>query len=261
MIVNLWRFRGFIFKSAAADLRFRYAGSAMGIFWHVLNPLAQIVIYTLVFSQVMLVRVPGLTSGTAFALYLCSGLLPWLAFSECIVRGANAFLENASYLRKLPIPEQVFVARNALAATLGLGISMTLLLVVNLVIGGTFSVTWLGLPLVLILLQGFGFGVGLVCSTLNVFFRDLGQMLGIGLHLWMWCTPIVYLQEILPLRLQNLLGYNPAYPFIDALHRTTVYGQWPDGSQWAGMTLWAFGTPILGYLVLRRLRPELRDML
>ena len=118
---------GSIARNALSDVRHRYAGSAIGVAWNVLNPLAQILIYSLVFSHLMASRVPGTGSGAAFALYLCAGLLPWAAFSDCVLRGANAFIENAQYLKKLPIPEQVFVAQNAAAATLFLGISMALL--------------------------------------------------------------------------------------------------------------------------------------
>ena len=139
MIVNLWHYRRFIARNALSDVRHRYAGSAMGVAWNVLNPLAQILIYSLVFSHVMASRVPGAGSGAAFALYLCAGLLPWAAFSDCVLRGANAFIENAPYLKKLPIPEQVFVAQNAAAATVFLGISMALLLVVTVVTGGSLS--------------------------------------------------------------------------------------------------------------------------
>ena len=103
MIVNLWRYRGFIARNALSDMRHRYAGSAAGVAWNVINPLAQIVIYSVVFSQIMAVRMPDGRTGTAFALYLCAGLLPWAAFSECILRGTNAFIENAPYLKKLPI--------------------------------------------------------------------------------------------------------------------------------------------------------------
>ena len=79
-------------------------------------------------------QVPGNHDDNRFAyvLYLCSGLLPWLAFADCVTRGCNAFAENATYLRKLPIPEQVFVAKSATAATLGLCISFGLLLLVRL---------------------------------------------------------------------------------------------------------------------------------
>lgn len=242
-----------------SDLRYRYAGSGAGIVWHVINPLAQILIYTVVFSQIMAVRLPGSVTFGAFALYLCAGILPWTAFSDCVLRGANAFIENASYLKKLPIPEQVFVAQNAVTATLSLAVSMTLLLVVSAIIGGVVGASWLGVPVVLVLFQGFGFGLGLIFSTLNVFLRDVGQALAIVLQLWMWITPIVYVEQILPASLRALAPYNPAYAFIDALHRMVVVGEWPPLWEWPVMLLWAALTPALGYLVLRRLRPEIRD--
>ena len=259
MIVNLWRYRSFILRNAASDMRYRYAGSAAGVLWHVINPLAQIIIYTVLFSQIMAVRLPGSATVGAFALYLCAGLLPWAAFSDCVLRGANAFIENAAYLKKLPIPEQVFVAQNAATATLSLAVSMALLLMVSVIMGGVVSMAWLAVPAVLVLFQGFGFGLGLVFSTLNVFLRDIGQALVIALQLWMWMTPIVYVEQILPASLRALAPYNPAYAFIDALHRTVVMGQWPLGWEWPVMILWAALTPVLGYLVLRRLRPEIRD--
>jgi ABC-type polysaccharide/polyol phosphate export permease len=259
VIVNLWRYRSFILRNAASDIRYRYAGSAAGVLWHVINPLAQILIYTLVFSQLMAVRLPGSVTVGAFALYLCAGILPWTAFSDCVLRGANAFIENAAYLKKLPIPEQVFVAQNAVTATISLGVSMALLLLVTLGVGGVVSVAWVGVPVVLLLFQGFGFGLGLIFSTLNVFLRDIGQALVIGLQLWMWVTPIVYVEEILPLGLRALAPYNPAYPFIDALHRMVVAGAWPPLWEWPMMLAWAALTPIVGYLILRRLRPEIRD--
>jgi ABC-type polysaccharide/polyol phosphate export permease len=259
MIVNLWRYRGFIARNAVSDIRNRYAGSAIGVAWNVLHPLAQIAIYSVVFSQLMAERVPG--AGPGFALYLCAGLLPWSAFADCVQRGANAFIENAPYLKKLPIPEQVFVAQSAVAATLFLGISMTLLALATLLIGGRVSISWIGVPVVLLLLQGFGFGLGLLFSTLNVFLRDIGQVLAIGLQLWMWLTPIVYVEQILPPELQALMRYNPAYPFIDALHRMIVNGEWPAAWQWPVMAAWAGAAPVAGYLVMRRLRREIRDVL
>jgi len=261
MIIGLWRHRGFIMKNAVAELRHRYAGSALGVLWNVVNPLAQILVYTLVFSSIMAPRIGADNSAAGFALYLCSGILPWVAFSDCVMRGANAFIENANYLKKLPIPEHVFVAQNVVSATMGLGISMSLLLVLALVIAARLSPTWVGVPLVLVLLQAFAFGIGLLLSTLNAFLRDIGQVIGIGLQLWMWATPIVYLEEILPPKLQALLWYNPVYPFIDALHRMIVGGQWPLGRAWLLMAVWASLAPVTGYLVLRSARRDLRDVI
>lgn len=261
MVVNLWRYKRFIFNNAVNDLRHRYAGSGMGVFWNVLNPLAQILVYTIVFSQIMVIRLPGGASTADFAIYICTGLLPWIAFSECISRGANSFIENANYLKKLPIPEQIFVAKGAVSATLSLFISMLLLFVINLFIGSGARWTWMAVPFVLLLFQCFGFGIGLLLSSLNVFFRDIGQMVGIFIQMWMWLTPIVYLIDIIPASYVNLMKLNPAYPFIDALHLTIIYGNWPNLSQWGAMAGWSLSSSIVGYLVLRKLRPEIRDVL
>ncbi len=256
-----WAYRLFIWRSAISDLRYRYAGSAIGVFWNVLIPLLQILILTAVFSKIMAARLPGAAGTTAFAIYLCSGLLPWLGFSECVTRGTQSFLENATYLKKLPIPEQIFVAQNAVSATLSLGVSMSLLFLLTIVLQGEITWAWLVVPMVIFLFQSLGFGLGLMLGALNVFFRDIGQGLATVLQMWMWLTPIVYVKEILPALFQNLLVFNPAFPFIDSLQGIIVRGLWPDQWHWSLMTFWALTAPLAGYMILRKLRPEIRDVI
>jgi lipopolysaccharide transport system permease protein len=257
----LYHHRKYIFQNAWGDLRYRYAGSSIGVIWNILIPLAQILVFTVIFTRIMEIKLPGLTSQFGFPLYLCSGFLPWIAFSECVSRGANSFLENAQYLKKMPIPEQVFVAQTAMSATMSLFISLVLLFLLALIMGSEPTWLWLLLPPVAILFQGFGFGLGLLLSSLNVFFRDIGQFLGILLQIWMWMTPIVYPETILPEVLRFLMKFNPAYPFVHAMREMFLYGRLPAGWMWWGMVGWAFGIPALGYIVLRKLRPEIRDVL
>jgi homopolymeric O-antigen transport system permease protein len=153
------------------------------------------------------------------------------------------------------------VTKNAVAATAFLGVSMALLALITVVMGGRLTLTWLAVPGVLLLFQGFGFGLGLIFSTLNALLRDIGYALTIGLQLWMWATPVVWVESVLPPRFQAFLLWNPAYPFIDALHRMIVGGTWPPPGQWPVMAAWAVGASLAGYLLLRRLRPEIRDAL
>src|SRR5262249_7971906 len=117
--------------------------------WNVINPLAQITIYPFVFSRIMVVHLSGGSEMGGFALYLCAGLLPWVGFSECVLRGANAFVDNATYLKKLPIPEQVFVAQSAVSSTLSLAVSMTLLFVITVFAGGPAWLSSVCVPIVL----------------------------------------------------------------------------------------------------------------
>ena len=261
MIISIWNYRDFIWRSAWRDLRHRYAGSSMGFLWNVINPLFQIVLYTLVFSQLMVIKIANMPSGFGFAIYLCAGLIPWIGFSETVSRCTNSFVDNAHYLRKLAIPEQVFVAQNAGSTFLSLVIGMTLLMGICGLLGHYPAWSWLCLPVVLILLQGFGFGLGLFLGVLNTFFRDISQVIGLFLQLWFWATPIVYTEDILPSWIMKLLPLNPAYPFIHALHVVIVDKTWPPAMAWTSMLFLAFGLPLLGYLVLRKLRPELRDVL
>ena len=261
MMISIWKYKTFIWQSAWRDLRHRYAGSSMGFLWNVLNPLFQILLYALVFSQLMVVRLPGLSPGFGFAIYLCAGLIPWIGFSETVSRCTNSFVENANYLRKLAIPEQVFVAQNAGSSFLSLMIGMTLLVGVSALLGHYPAWSWLALPLVLVLFQSFGFGLGLFLGVLNAFFRDISQIISIFMQLWFWATPIVYTENILPAGVARFLWANPAYCFIHALHTIMVGKSWPAASDWAGMAGLAVGFPLLGYLTLRKLRPQLRDVL
>lgn len=260
MLRGLWRFRGFILRRAVSEFKHQYAGSVLGLSWNVLNPLAQILVYTVVFTRVMGVRVEGIDVPQSFALYLCAGLIPWLGFSQAVVQGSSALVNNASYLKKLPIPEEVFIAQAVTSATLGLGLSMGLLFIVASVIWHT-PISWLAVPLVLLLLQLFGLGLSLLFGTLNAFIRDIGAILAIALPLWMWLVPIVYVPTILSDYLRTLMHFNPAYPFVDALHETVVYGTWPTVTHWLSMLLIVVLTYIFAATVLHRLRPEVRDVL
>ncbi len=261
MFTALWKHRNFIYNNAINDLRQRYAGSMFGMLWNVFNPLAQILVYTFVFSQVMAARLPELNSNYAFAIYLCAGLLPWISFSETILRGSSSLLENSTYLKKLPIPEQIFVAQTTVSSTLSLGISMVLLFIINFLIGGQFGYGWLSLPLVLLLFQGLAFGIALTMSCLIVFFRDIGQLLGIIMQIWMWMTPIVYVKEILPTSFQKLMVFNPIYPYIEALHDVIVFGKLPEAEIWLYMVMITFVFLIIGTLTINKLRKEIRDVL
>lgn len=261
MIISIWHYRAFIWKNAWRDLRFRYAGSSIGFLWNVINPFFQILLYTLVFSQIMHVRIPSLPSGFGFAIYLCAGLIPWIGFMETVSRCTNSFIDNADYLKKLAIPEQVFVAQDAGSSFLSLAIGMALLVGICCVLGHYPVLSWFTLPIILILLQGFGFGLGLLLGVLNTFFRDISQTLNLFLQLWFWATPIVYTENILPGRVRNLLFLNPVYPFINALHTVIVDKGWPSGHEWVVMLCLAFGLPLLGYLVLKGLRSEIRDVI
>jgi ABC-type polysaccharide/polyol phosphate export permease len=256
--------RRYIWQGALAELRHRYAGTGLGVVWNVVHPLALIAVYSIVFTTLMRGRVPGQEGNRfAYVLYLCSGLLPWLAFSECVLRGTSAFAENAAYLRKLPIPEQVFVAKSVAAASLGLAISFTLLLLVAPWLGLRPTPAWLLLPVPLLALMLLGYGVALLCATLNVFFRDVAQLLAIGLQVVLWTAPVVYVADagVLPPWFIRLLPFHPLYPPLVAVRDLFLNRALPPLPVWATLFQWPIIFLIVARVTFARLRPEIRDVL
>jgi ABC-type polysaccharide/polyol phosphate export permease len=258
MIVNLYKHRGYIWRTAWSEVRTRYAGAGLGAVWNLLQPLSMILIFTIIFTQVMTQTAP---IPVPYPVYLCAALLPWSAFSECINRGTQAFVTNAVYLRKLPIPEQVFVAQTALSTAIGLALSYTVLVIISVALHHAPSWHWLLLPIPLALLIGMGFGLGMFLGTLNAFIRDVGQAVPIILQVWFWTYPIVYHVKNLPPGMQAAVRYNPIYPFMESIRDLFQLREIPGLSLWIGMVGWTLLTSAIGYLVLRRLRPELRDVI
>ena len=258
--------RRYVWQAALSELRHRYAGTGLGVVWNVVHPLALITVYSVVFTTLMRGRVPGQFGGDnrfAYVLYLCSGLLPWLAFAECVTRGCNALVENATYLRKLPIPESVFVAKSATAATLGLAISFTLLLLIAPPLGLRPGATWLLLPLPLLALMAMAYGVALMCATLNVFLRDVGQLLTIGLQVVLWTAPIVYVNDdsILPGWFVRLLPFHPLHPPLVAVRDLFLIHTAPPAWVWLAMGGWTAVFLVAARLTFGALRAEIRDLL
>lgn len=257
----LWVHRSLIWEAALGDLRHRYAGSALGVFWNVLTPLAMLTLYAIIFTHVLIPGASRTLGAGLFVVYLASGFLPWGAFTDCVVRGTQALVANAPYLKKMPIPEQVFVAQAAVSATLGMFIVLGLIATVAPLLGQPAHWTWVLLPLVGILWQSFGFGISLVLSALNVFFRDVAQLVGVIFQIWMWSLPVVYLEDFLPAAYRSLLVFNPAYPFLRALREVFMDARIPELWVWGGMLAWVLLASGAGLLVLNTLRVEIRDAL
>lgn len=261
MLATVVRYRRLVWQHAVAQLRHRYAGTGFGVVWNVLHPLAMIAIYSVVFSAIMPAKVPGVGGSFSYVLYLCAGFLPWLAFADCVTRATTAFTDNAAYLKKLPIPESVFVVQAAGAATLGLLISFSLLILLSLAAGLRPSVYWLLLPIPLLALQALGLGVGLLLGTLNAFFRDVSQFLNVGLQVAMWTAPIVYLSANLPAGLRAALAWHPIVPALNGIRMLFLDAAIPGLSTWILMFAWPTVAIVIASAVLGALRKEIRDVL
>ena len=229
MFRSLWQFRGFILGAVRREFQGRYQGSVLGGVWAVLNPLAMITIYTLVFSQVMGARLSGHEDNAfAYSIYLCAGLLPWGLFAEVLGRLNSVFLENSSLIKKAQLPRACLPVIVVLSALLHFAIVMTLFLLFLATSGNLPGWALLAFPVIVALQLAFTLGLGVILGTLNVFFRDVGQFTGIALQFWFWLTPIVYVADILSPAIKNLFALNPLWPVMHAYQPIFVQHRFPD---------------------------------
>lgn len=233
----IWAFRGFIYGSVKREFQLKYRNSLLGAAWTIINPLSMIVVYTVIFSQVMRAKLPGVDHGFAYSIYLCSGVLTWGLFAEIVGRGQNIFLDNANLLKKISFPRMSLPVIVVLSAGVNFTIIFGLFLTFLLMVGFWPGWVTVGVIPVLVIQLLFSIGLGMTLGVLNVFFRDVGQFFGIFLQFWFWFTPVVYPIGVLPERVKFLLSLNPMYPLIHAYQTIFVNGQWPDWTSLAYPTL------------------------
>lgn len=257
----IWAYRGFIFGSVKREFQLKYRDSLLGAAWVVLQPLSMIVIYTVIFSQVMKASLPGVDSAFAYSIYLCAGNIIWGLFAEISSRAQNIFLENANLLKKLSFPRLCLPAIVVLNAVINFGILFGLFTVFLTLIGSFPGVVYLAIVPLLFVLIAFSIGLGVTLGVLNVFFRDTGQLFTVVLQFWFWLTPIVYLPTILPDSVRPLLEFNPMAPLVVASQGILLNGQWPE---WQGLwliTLLAILFCALGYYLFLKRAGEIVDEL
>jgi lipopolysaccharide transport system permease protein len=226
---KIWQFRDFIWLSVKREFKQKYQNSLLGALWSILNPLAMIVIYTVVFSSIMSAKFSGVNSQYAYGIYICSGILAWGLFAEIVTRGQNILLDNANLLKKVSFPIRVLPVILVISAQINFAI-IFMLFTCFLLVTGTFpgNVIIATVPITIVLII-FATGLALTVSVLNVFFRDVGHLMALSMQFWFWLTPIVYPINILPELIQNaVLLLNPLTAIVQSYQSVLVYQQMPD---------------------------------
>ncbi len=261
MLQGVWKYRGFIGGSVKREFQSKYRNSLLGALWTVLNPLAMIVVYTLIFSKVMGSRMQGNAGTFAYSIYLCAGVLTWGLFAEITSRGQNVFIEHANLIKKLSFPRiclPIIVVLNAFvnfAIIFGLFLGFLLL-------SGQFP-GWVFLALLPVLLAQvvFAIGLGMILGVLNVFFRDVGQFFAILLQFWFWFTPIVYTPSALPDTIRPLLAWNPMAAVVMAHQAILLDARLPDWASLLPVSVLGLLACLLGMRLFRKRAGEMVDEL
>jgi len=261
LLLAVWQYRSFIASSVRREFRARYRNSLLGGLWAVINPLASVVIYLVIFAEVMRARLPGATDSMSYGIFLCTGVLSWGLFSEIISRSLTVFLDHSNLIKKISFPRICLPVIVLLNAGISFAIIFTLFLLL-LIATGNFPGFLLLAFLPLLLIQCvFALGLGILVGTLNVFFRDAGQFVTVGLQFWFWFTPIVYPTAILSESIARLVQANPMTPLIMAQQAIMVEQRPPDWASLAAPAVTAFVLAFLALALFRRHSYEIVDEL
>jgi lipopolysaccharide transport system permease protein len=261
MVANLWRYRSFIFGMVKREFQARYLNSLLGSVWAVLNPLATILIYVLIFGRVMKTRLAGGDDPLAYGIFLCAGVLTWGMFTETINRCVTIFIEQANLLKKMSFPRATLPAIVLVSALLNFAIVFAVLLCFLAFFGRFPGASLVALIPLIALQQGMALGLGVTLGVVNVFFRDVGHVVAIGLQLWFWFTPIVYPLAILGERTRELVALNPLTPVVGAYQAIVIGGHWPQWSDLWFQAALALLALAFARLAFRRLAGEMVDYL
>ena len=258
---TLVRHRTTIASFVRRDLRGRYASSMMGMSWAIIQPLVLLALYTFVFSLIFKVRLGGDGGVGSFALYLFCGMLPWIAFSEAISRSAQVILEHVNLIKRVVFPSEVLPAYVVAATFVMELVALAVFLLVVQLFHSTLGWSMVMLPVVFAFQLMLTLGLAWVLASLNVFLRDIGQILGLALTLAMFLTPIFYTPEMIPARLRPLLGLNPMATVVQTYREILLEHSWPALSNLAGLGATAVAVFLVGHWFFVRSKRAFVDVL
>ena len=218
---ELARHRTLITSLVGRELKGRYRGSILGFFWTFLNPLLLLLVYALVFSVYFRVDMEN------YAVFMFTGLLPWIFFSQAVMEGAGSITDGGSLVTKVLFPQQVLPAVKVVANFVNYLLSLPILFAFLIASGMPITIHLIAfLPVAAVHIL-FTFALALFLSALNVFMRDTRHILNNLFTLWFFLTPILYPLTQIPERYRDLAYFNPEAIFTLAYHDVFFWGHWP----------------------------------
>ncbi len=260
----LWQLPGrsdLIFSLSKRELLARYKGSALGLVWAVLTPVVMIAIFTFIFAGIFGARFGASDSHWDYALYLFCGLLPWSMFQESLQQSANTIVTHANLVKKVVFPLETLPAAQAFSALANQLFATIALLIAAIAIRHQLNLTTLWLPVLLIPQLLLTLGAAWLVASLGVFLRDIAQGITLLLMAWMYLTPIIYPESIVPARFRLFINLNPFTHLVRSYRRILLDGTAPD---WVGLgyfTAIALIFFVFGYWWFARTRKNFADVI
>ncbi len=210
---ELWEYKGLLFFLVRRDIKLRFQQTVIGFLWIVLQPLIQMMIFYVILG--VFIRVP--TGNIPYHLFFLSGFVIWQFFNQVVSYSTNSLVGNISIIIKSYFPRLALPLASVISLLVDLGVSI-LVLIVFLLINGNFPITlrYLLLPILIAITTMFSSGVGLLFGALTVVFRDMRNLTGFLLTIWMYVTPIMYPLSVVPEKFKIFLYFNPLTSLVES---------------------------------------------
>ena len=219
---EIFLYREMIASLVRKDLRGRYKGSVLGFFWTFLNPLMQLLVYSLVFSIIVRVEVEK------YYLFLFVALIPWIFFSSALTSGSSVILAQKDMVKKIYFPREVLPIAHALTNFINMLFSFIVVFIVIIFSGVDINfLALMYLPLIMIIEFTLVLGITFLTSSITVYLRDLEHIMTILNMLWMYLTPILYSITMIPAVYLPYIQLNPMTAVIVAYRDILYYAQVP----------------------------------
>lgn len=239
---GIFQYRDLIFQLVRRDIVTRYKRSVLGIAWTMLQPLGMMIILTIVFSALF-------NSVAGYPTYILSGLIAWTFFSQTTTAAIHHVVWGGALFRRIYLPHTSFAVSAISTGVVNLALSLVPLIVIMLVTGRELRWSALFVPVAMVLLAAFALGVGLILSALGVYFPDVVEMYQIILVAWMYLTPIIYPEDILPENSRFwITNLNPMYHMVHIFRKPLYDGLLPEWREVAIAGIIALTTLTVGWL-------------
>ncbi len=225
--IELVRYRDLVVQWANRSIKIRYKRSILGVLWTLLEPLIIMAILTVVFSYAFRVAIQN------YPIYVLTGLLMWDFFVRATTTMVKEMIASENLAHRIYVPISAFAVANVFAYAFNWLIALVPLMGIALVTGHPMHLPIITLPVTMGLVMMFALGVGLIVSTISVFFHDFSLMYDVLLRAWLYLTPIIYPIDIVPEHLRFLLWINPMTHYVRLLHDAVYFGRYSPLHVWA----------------------------
>lgn len=247
---DIYHHGALLFELVHRDLTVRYKRSVLGFFWTMLHPLLLMLIFLLVFSTLFKGRAPH------YETYFLSAYVAWNFFSQTTVNAMLSVGWNGPLMKRVRVPSSIFTLSIVVSGLANLGLSLIVLFTIMFAVRAPMHPSLAFVPVSLLIVGIFTFGVSLALTAMSVLFPDVREMVQAGMPALMYLTPIVYPISIIPERLRWIIQLNPMVYIVEIVRDPVYYGIIPSPATLAIAVSVALASVILGWIVFRHIAPH-----